>query len=217
MTTGCKEELGRCVLSPWWRWGARGGRGRSESMAIRRRTAARGERERLPGVDWGLLSSIGLRRKKMDSWRSFRDAQSSSGMLVSVKPKLAGVRVWWALQRRWTRGEKKRCSEFRVSRRRRYTSYRPRRAAALISTRSTTGRLTARCFPVVRLTTTLFLSKRYGPAGRAAVGPELLGRVSNSPLPYFFLLYSFLFVLFSGFNSTIWIQTYLQDFEFGAE
>jgi hypothetical protein len=74
----------------------------------------------LVGVDCGLLSSFGSTRT-MDSWHSFRDAQSSSGMLVSVKPKLARVRVWRALQRRWTRGEKNMCSEFRVSRRRRST------------------------------------------------------------------------------------------------
>jgi hypothetical protein len=54
------------------------------------------------------------------------------------------------------------------------------------------------------LTTTLFFLKRYGPAGRAPIGPELLGRVSNSPLPYFFY-YTFFFILFffSRFNSTI--------------
>jgi hypothetical protein len=42
---------------------------------------------------------------------------------------------------------------------------------------------------------TLFFPKRYGPAGQAAVGPEFLGRVSNSPLPYFFY-YTFFFFFF---------------------
>jgi hypothetical protein len=41
-------------------------------------------------------------------------------------------------------------------------------------------------------------------AGWAGHWAELLGRAGNSPLSYFFLLlFLFLFVLFSGFNSSI--------------
>jgi hypothetical protein len=54
----------------------------------------------LVGINCRLLSSFGSTKRTMESWHSFRDAQSNSGMLVSVKPKLAGVRVWRALQRR---------------------------------------------------------------------------------------------------------------------
>jgi hypothetical protein len=52
----------------------------------------------LVGVDWELPSSFGLTRRRRKAWRCFRDARSSSGMLVSVKPKLTGVRVCRDLQ-----------------------------------------------------------------------------------------------------------------------
>jgi hypothetical protein len=52
----------------------------------------------LAGVDWELPSTFGLTRRRIKPWRCFRDARNSSGMLVSVKPKLAEVRVCRDLQ-----------------------------------------------------------------------------------------------------------------------
>jgi hypothetical protein len=63
-------------------------------MVQRRRSMATNHWDtELTGVDWKLPSAFGLTRRTREPRRSFRDVRSSSGMLESVKPKLAGVRV----------------------------------------------------------------------------------------------------------------------------
>jgi hypothetical protein len=56
-------------------WKAWSDRSWSESTAIRRRTAARGKREWLPGVDWGEINSIPLTGTHNSTRRSFEAAR----------------------------------------------------------------------------------------------------------------------------------------------
>jgi hypothetical protein len=68
-------------------------------MVRRRRSTVAGLRHpELDGVDWEPSASIGLTWRIREPRRSFGDARSSSGMLESVKPKLAGVGVCRDLQ-----------------------------------------------------------------------------------------------------------------------
>jgi hypothetical protein len=105
---------------------------------------------------------------------------------------------------------------FRVSQRP-MTSYRGYRVAAFIWCVDGDGRHPWRHWAAWRKVEDDLLPRSFRWSGTGLVGQHWagldgLGQVSSSSL-FFSSSISFIFVLFSGFNSSIWIQSYLQGFE----
>jgi hypothetical protein len=163
---------------------------------------------------WSLPSSIPLVRMLHSSRRSLGNTQRGFGWPPSMAESSTGARVSGTAERaraREERGRWRRTPRVSGGGRRRYIGVGERWRGSWH--RQTRGAQHRAISPDRRLKMTQWVPLVSPTEAVSGLG-RLVGLAKwvavHWPLPLFFLFNSFLFVLFTGFNPSIWIQTYLQ-------